>query len=214
VAVAREEAVEERLHAAGALERRGADREVAAVGELEAEVAAQARDRREVAGPLEREVERPEAAARAAGDGAPARLRECPVAPLDLGQHLVDDVVFVAAERARVHVLRAAEPRARVGQDEERGRAALGKEAGEPLVEPLVPAAAVEQRRPEPRERREHDDDRVAARARLVVGRDDDHDLALVGVALRIAAQRGAAQHEALDADGRRHHRRARLTAA
>src|SRR5262249_57423570 len=145
----------------------GGEGEVADIADLDAEVAGQARDRAEAAGALEGEVKRPEAAARAADDGPPARRRERPVAPLDLRQHLVDDVVLVTAERGRVHVLRAAEARARVGQDEEGRRAAARHEAREPLVETLVPAGAIQQRRPERRARREHEDDRVAARALL-----------------------------------------------
>src|SRR5262249_17557648 len=151
VAVAREEALEERLQAAGALERRGADGEIAAVADLEAEVAAQARDRAEEAGPLEGEVERPEAAARAPEAGGAARRAEGPVGPPDLGQPLVDAVVLGAPGPAGVHVLGAAEGRARVGQDEESRRAAARHQPGEPLVEPLVPAAAVQQRRAERR---------------------------------------------------------------
>jgi hypothetical protein len=153
------------------------------------------------------------AAHRVAHETAAGTIRHRPVVAVDVRHEIVRDEPFEVSRGDGTRVHRAVVHRLRVGQDDDdllgaEGKGALDRLRYVNLLGPLFGADGI------PVQRVEH---RVAPRLLPRVARGQEHqDVAIDGIALQIAFQRGSEDLDAFDGNGfgardRRRHLRLRL---
>src|SRR5262249_10714942 len=138
------------------------------------------------------------AAARLAGDGAVAPVGQGAERLVDPGNQLVDEIGLVAPGGARVEVLASAPAREAIGEGGDQGpQAALADQTVETAVEPLVPAAGLEQHDAAsrvPGQNVDHGEAPLGGGQGIVARRQVHVDVALHGIAERVAGESAASQ--------------------
>ena len=146
----------------------------------------------------EHQVQRPEAARRLSEHRASAFLGEGPVAGVDVTDHVAHDVGRVGAVVDRVDVLRSAESRETVDEDDDRGRHRPGRDQPvRPLHDVALPGPAREERCGISGVPVQAIEDRKAAGPRgIVAGRRVHGERPRRGIAERVFPQRVALEGE------------------